>query len=117
MQTSEEGGQQDGITIATLRLLRLLVKHAWELRDILEDGLAHTPTAPWKGNVVHRVHYKNDAKMPRFDKGQKITQKFNTFLELNQKFIQNQNDRICTKKASILAGLLLTVGGMESKKM
>ena len=34
---------------ATLRLLRLLVKHAWELRGVLETGLAQTPTAPWKG--------------------------------------------------------------------
>ena len=39
----------DGNITATLRLLRLLVKHAWELRDILEDGLANSPTAPWKG--------------------------------------------------------------------
>eukprot|EP00106_Octopus_bimaculoides_P021655 XP_014789097.1 PREDICTED: serine/threonine-protein kinase SMG1-like isoform X1 [Octopus bimaculoides] len=37
--------------IATLRLLRLLVKHAWELRDVLETGLAETPTAPWKGII------------------------------------------------------------------
>ena len=37
--------------ISTLRLLRLLVKHAWELRNILEDGLAATPTAPWKGII------------------------------------------------------------------
>lgn len=35
--------------MATLRLLRLLVKHAGELRDGLELGLASTPTAPWKG--------------------------------------------------------------------
>ena len=39
----------DGNVTATLRLLRLLVKHAWELRETLEDGLAATPTAPWKG--------------------------------------------------------------------
>ena len=37
--------------ISTLRLLRLLVKHAWELRNVLEDGLAVTPTAPWKGII------------------------------------------------------------------
>ena len=34
---------------ATLRLLRLLVKHAQELKDELEDGLKRTPTEPWKG--------------------------------------------------------------------
>lgn len=37
--------------IATLRLLRLMVKHASELRDVLEVGLANTPTAPWKGII------------------------------------------------------------------
>lgn len=35
--------------MATLRLLRLLVKHAGELREGLELGLASTPTAPWRG--------------------------------------------------------------------
>ena len=35
----------------TLRLLRLLVKHAWELRDVLESGLASTPTAPWRSII------------------------------------------------------------------
>lgn len=39
----------DGKVTATLRLLRMLVKHAWELRDVLEEGLASSPTAPWKG--------------------------------------------------------------------
>ena len=37
--------------ISTLRVLRLLVKHAWELRAVLEEGLAATPTAPWKGII------------------------------------------------------------------
>lgn len=35
--------------MATLRLLRLLVKHAGELREELELGLASTPTVPWRG--------------------------------------------------------------------
>lgn len=39
----------DVIVMATLRLLRLLVKHAGELRAGLELGLASTPTAPWRG--------------------------------------------------------------------
>ncbi|KAM9392172.1 serine/threonine-protein kinase SMG1 [Pholidichthys leucotaenia] len=41
----------DVIVMATLRLLRLLVKHAGELRDGLELGLASTPTAPWRGII------------------------------------------------------------------
>ncbi|KAH1004120.1 hypothetical protein HUJ04_003920 [Dendroctonus ponderosae] len=35
------------ITI-TLRLLRLIVKYALELQNILEEGLQATPTEPWK---------------------------------------------------------------------
>ncbi|KYB28836.1 serine/threonine-protein kinase SMG1 [Tribolium castaneum] len=35
------------ITI-TLRLLRLIVKYALELQNILEEGLQTTPTQPWK---------------------------------------------------------------------
>ncbi|XP_035389717.1 serine/threonine-protein kinase SMG1 [Electrophorus electricus] len=41
----------DVIVMATLRLLRLLVKHAGELREGLELGLAATPTAPWRGII------------------------------------------------------------------
>uniref|UniRef100_A0A8B9KFC0 non-specific serine/threonine protein kinase n=1 Tax=Astyanax mexicanus TaxID=7994 RepID=A0A8B9KFC0_ASTMX len=41
----------DVIVMATLRLLRLLVKHAGELREGLELGLASTPTAPWRGII------------------------------------------------------------------
>lgn len=33
---------------ATLRLLRLIVKHALGLQEVLEEGLATTPTNPWK---------------------------------------------------------------------
>ncbi|XP_043280213.1 serine/threonine-protein kinase SMG1 isoform X1 [Venturia canescens] len=33
---------------ATLRLLRLVVKHAQELQNVLESGLSTTPTTPWK---------------------------------------------------------------------
>ena len=47
----------DGKVTATLRLLRMLVKHAWELRDVLEEGLAGSPTAPWKGQYyVRNLH-------------------------------------------------------------
>ncbi|KAK6476140.1 serine/threonine-protein kinase SMG1-like isoform X1 [Huso huso] len=51
---SHEDGKQsndDVIVMATLRLLRLLVKHAGELREELELGLASTPTAPWRGII------------------------------------------------------------------
>ena len=34
---------------ATLRLLRLLVKYAGELKTELEQGFSATPTKPWKG--------------------------------------------------------------------
>jgi PI-3-kinase-related kinase SMG-1 len=27
------------------------VKHAWEVREVLEAGLASTPTAPWRGII------------------------------------------------------------------
>lgn len=36
---------------ATLRLLRLIVKHALELQTVLEAGLASTPTQPWKAII------------------------------------------------------------------
>ena len=49
-----EETNMDGNITATLRLLRLLVKHAWELRHVLERGLAATPTAPWKGALSSR---------------------------------------------------------------
>ncbi|XP_069036868.1 serine/threonine-protein kinase SMG1 isoform X1 [Lepisosteus oculatus] len=51
---SDDPGNQsndDMIVMATLRLLRLLVKHAGELRESLELGLASTPTAPWRGII------------------------------------------------------------------
>lgn len=56
--TSHSGkrSNDDVIVMATLRLLRLLVKHAGELREGLELGLASTPTAPWRGTVVVVVY-------------------------------------------------------------
>ena len=38
--------------LVTLRLLRLIVKHASELREVLEDGLSKTPTGPWKNIIL-----------------------------------------------------------------
>ncbi|XP_028310240.1 serine/threonine-protein kinase SMG1 isoform X2 [Gouania willdenowi] len=48
---SVKQSNDDVIVMATLRLLRLLVKHAGELREGLELGLASTPTAPWRGII------------------------------------------------------------------
>lgn len=48
---SSEGSNssEDCSTVtATLRILRLIVKHALGLQDVLEDGLAATPSSPWK---------------------------------------------------------------------
>ncbi|XP_070506242.1 serine/threonine-protein kinase Smg1 [Chironomus tepperi] len=36
------------VVTATLRLLRLIVKHALGLQEVLEEGLAKTPSDPWK---------------------------------------------------------------------
>ena len=43
-----EQGKGDDITTATLRVLRLLVKHGHDLRQWLEAGLQRTPAAPWQ---------------------------------------------------------------------
>ena len=48
--SSHKTSDDDCNVTATLRLLRLLVKHAGELRIELEEGLVTTPTRPWKGN-------------------------------------------------------------------
>ncbi|XP_076649018.1 serine/threonine-protein kinase Smg1 isoform X2 [Halictus rubicundus] len=47
LAANKETNDCDTIT-ATLRLLRLVVKHALELQNVLESGLSSTPTAPWK---------------------------------------------------------------------
>lgn len=36
------------VVTATLRILRLIVKHALGLQEVLEQGLETTPTSPWK---------------------------------------------------------------------
>ncbi|XP_059145931.1 serine/threonine-protein kinase SMG1-like [Physella acuta] len=48
---SDKIDDKGGNIISTLRLLRLLVKHASELREVLETGLSQTPTSPWKGII------------------------------------------------------------------
>lgn len=44
---AEDSGDSSVVT-ATLRLLRLIVKHALGLQDVLEEGLSNTPSDPWK---------------------------------------------------------------------
>ena len=48
-KTCSKRSDDDSNVTATLRLLRLVVKHAGELRSELEKGLVNTPTRPWKG--------------------------------------------------------------------
>ncbi|XP_055371499.1 serine/threonine-protein kinase Smg1 [Condylostylus longicornis] len=48
--TDESYGDCAMVT-ATLRLLRLVVKHALGLQDVLEEGLSSTPTKPWKAII------------------------------------------------------------------
>lgn len=50
-ENKEESSIPESILTATLRLLRLIVKHAHTLQDVLESGLALTPTTPWKGII------------------------------------------------------------------
>uniref|UniRef100_A0A182K755 non-specific serine/threonine protein kinase n=1 Tax=Anopheles christyi TaxID=43041 RepID=A0A182K755_9DIPT len=48
--TVEEGVDSErarSVTV-TLRLLRLIVKHALGLKEVLEEGLATTPSEPWR---------------------------------------------------------------------
>jgi len=49
-------GLDDMNVTATLRLLRLLVKYAGELKSELESGFACTPTKPWKGEFKVPCH-------------------------------------------------------------
>ncbi|XP_017113097.1 serine/threonine-protein kinase Smg1 [Drosophila elegans] len=54
-KTAEGGGGKEryhvddsNLVTTTLRLLRLIVKHASGLQEVLEQGLQTTPIAPWK---------------------------------------------------------------------
>lgn len=44
----EKSNEDCLIVTATLRILRLIVKHAFGLQEVLEAGLESTPTLPWK---------------------------------------------------------------------
>lgn len=48
--TNADDGKSENCSIvtATLRILRLIVKHALGLQEVLEEGLEKTPTSPWK---------------------------------------------------------------------
>ncbi len=48
-QAGSSPGLDDMNVTASLRLLRLLVKYAGELKAELESGFNTTPTKPWKG--------------------------------------------------------------------
>ncbi|XP_068152496.1 serine/threonine-protein kinase Smg1 [Drosophila tropicalis] len=47
-QTKRFQVDDSNMVTTTLRLLRLIVKHASGLQDVLEQGLRTTPIAPWK---------------------------------------------------------------------
>jgi len=46
-----DGSREDKTAVATLRLLKLTVRHALELQDVLQEGLENTPSAKWTGIV------------------------------------------------------------------
>lgn len=49
LSCSETAENEDSsVVTATLRLLRLTVKHALGLQEVLEEGLANSPSEPWK---------------------------------------------------------------------
>jgi PI-3-kinase-related kinase SMG-1 len=49
LSCSETAENKDSsVVTATLRLLRLIVKHALGLQEVLEEGLAKSPSEPWK---------------------------------------------------------------------
>lgn len=47
---ADDGKSNENCSVvsATLRILRLMVKHALALQEVLEQGLKTTPTSPWK---------------------------------------------------------------------
>ena len=55
-QAGSSPGLDDMNVTASLRLLRLLVKYAGELKSELENGFNTTPTKPWKGRNWFSVH-------------------------------------------------------------
>ncbi len=56
-QAGSSPGLDDMNVTASLRLLRLLVKYAGEIKAELESGFATTPTKPWKGLFVCMFTY------------------------------------------------------------
>ncbi|XP_013115511.2 serine/threonine-protein kinase Smg1 isoform X1 [Stomoxys calcitrans] len=48
MKSKSKSNTEIENTFVTLRLLRLIVKHATGLQDALEEGLRNTPLRPWK---------------------------------------------------------------------
>ncbi|GAB6021589.1 Serine/threonine-protein kinase smg1 [Chamberlinius hualienensis] len=52
LSSVSESPDEDANATATLRLLRMMVKHATELRNVFENGLTNTPVEPWKGIIL-----------------------------------------------------------------
>lgn len=57
--TADDGKSTENCSIvtATLRILRLIVKHALGLQEVLEAGLETTPTSPWKVIISHFSYF------------------------------------------------------------
>lgn len=59
-----------------------MVKHASELRDVLEEGLAETPTAPWRGMCLTLFYLKSNYKF--IAKGDSNKKNNLVFIKLNK---------------------------------
>lgn len=51
IEISEYHEENNMIVTATLRLLRLIVKHSHEVQEVVESGLGCSPTSPWTAIV------------------------------------------------------------------
>lgn len=63
-QVGTSPGLDDMNVTATLRLLRLLVKYATELKTELESGFETTPTKPWKGGTINSPFTQDHVHLP-----------------------------------------------------
>lgn len=54
---SNVSNENCSVVTATLRILRLIVKHALGLQEVLEHGLETTPTSPWKVRIAFIYFY------------------------------------------------------------
>lgn len=73
VSNSADDGQSNencSVVTATLRILRLIVKHALGLQEVLEQGLEKTPTSPWK--VRNPSHFYVPIKLCTFSINKQI---------------------------------------------